>query len=157
MLLECPTTFLSFVIRQHAHLFSRHFLACSCLHMGHAQACVAGIFFLGAAKYLASTIIHKVTTDIPITKKIVSVLILIRRTSSEMANMTVEIAIIKSQRCVKSNFPFNPSCCLACPQLRSSASSHSHSTQVFHVGPVPIELWIKPESLYLLLRNIAQL
>jgi hypothetical protein len=54
------------------------------------------------AKNLASTTIHKVTADMPITKKIRSDLILIRKISNAMANRIVAIAIITNQRCVKS-------------------------------------------------------
>jgi hypothetical protein len=57
---------------------------------------------LWGAKNLASTTIHNVTADIPITKKIRRDLILIRKISNAMANRIVAIAIITSQRCVKS-------------------------------------------------------
>jgi hypothetical protein len=57
---------------------------------------------LRGAKNLASTNIHNETADIPITKKIRRDLILIRKISNPMANRIVAIAIITSQRCVKS-------------------------------------------------------
>jgi hypothetical protein len=60
------------------------------------------LLLLWGAKNLASTTIHKVTPDMPITKKIRSDLILIRKISSAMAKRIVAIAIITSQRCVKS-------------------------------------------------------
>jgi hypothetical protein len=60
------------------------------------------LFFLSGAKNLASTTIHKVIADMPITKKIRSDLILIRKISSAMAKRIVAIAIITSQRCVRS-------------------------------------------------------
>jgi hypothetical protein len=57
---------------------------------------------LWGAKNLASTTIHKVIADMPITKKIMSDLILIRKISSAMAKRIVAIAIITSQRWVRS-------------------------------------------------------
>jgi len=60
------------------------------------------LLLVWGAKNLASTTIHKVTADMPITKKIRSDLILIRKISNAMANIIVAIAIITSQRCVKS-------------------------------------------------------
>jgi hypothetical protein len=60
------------------------------------------LLLLWGAKNLASTTIHKVTADMPITKKIRSDLILIRKISNAMANRIVAIAIITNQRCVKS-------------------------------------------------------
>jgi hypothetical protein len=60
------------------------------------------LLLLWGAKNLASTTIHNVTADMPITKKIRSDLILIRKISNAMANRIVAIAIITNQRCVKS-------------------------------------------------------
>jgi hypothetical protein len=60
------------------------------------------LLFLWGAKNLASTTIHKVTADMPITKKIRGDLILIRKISSAMAKRIVAIVIITSQRCIKS-------------------------------------------------------
>jgi hypothetical protein len=72
--------------------------------MGQVQGWLFALplLLLRGAKNLASTTIHKVTADMPITKKIRSDLILIRKISNAMANIIVAIAIITSQRCVKS-------------------------------------------------------
>ncbi|MFL6523373.1 MAG: hypothetical protein ACJ71B_07825 [Nitrososphaera sp.] len=63
---------------------------------------VLPLLLLWGAKNLASTIIHRVTADMPITKKIRSDLILIRKISSAMAKRIIAIVIITSQRSVKS-------------------------------------------------------
>lgn len=101
-LLECPITFSSFVIRQHEHFSSKHILASWCLQIGHTQACFDEIFFRCALKYLASMYSQSVTRGNPMPRRIASVRILTRRRSSEIANSPVAIAIIKSQRAVKS-------------------------------------------------------
>ncbi|MFL6341969.1 MAG: hypothetical protein ACJ72U_10545 [Nitrososphaeraceae archaeon] len=62
--------------------------------------CIATPLALGGN--VASTIIHRVTADMPITKKIRSDLILIRKISSAMAKRIIAIVIITSQRSVKS-------------------------------------------------------
>jgi hypothetical protein len=72
--------------------------------MGQVQGWLFALplLLLWGAKNLASTTIHNVTADMPITKKIRSDLILIRKISNAMANRIVAIAIITNQRCVKS-------------------------------------------------------
>lgn len=97
-LLECPTTFSSFVIRQHEHFFSKHILASWCLQTGHTQACFDEIFLRCVLKYLASMYSQSVTRGNPMPRRIASVRMLTRRRSSEIANSPVAIASIKSQR-----------------------------------------------------------
>jgi hypothetical protein len=62
---------------------------------------VASALFLLGARNAESTYNHNVIAAIPITKKIRSDLILIRKISKAMANRIVEIVIITSQRCTK--------------------------------------------------------
>jgi hypothetical protein len=67
----------------------------------HGWFLASAIFFLLGARNLESTYIHNVIAEMPITKKIRSDLILIRKISKAMANRIVAIVIITSQRCAK--------------------------------------------------------
>ena len=101
-LFECPTTFLPFVTRQHAHLFCRHISVCSCLQTAQIHGCVGEKSCLGCEKYRESRYNHRVAAEAPIPKKKASVRILTRRTRKEIAKIANAITTIQSHRLIKS-------------------------------------------------------
>jgi hypothetical protein len=108
---------LPFIIIQHAHFWSKHTLACSCLHIEQMHLCLIILLILFCCFDFSSAYNHSIIRGTPIAKKISIVRTGTRRTNNASPKHKAAIPKIEIQRVVGSIYTHHVCGILQAPPL----------------------------------------